>query len=74
MSDKDHIIKIRNAVFEAADGASLDVAMQGLIMAQGKLIASVANQPEEADHVLNIYYKMLRDALPLYCAEFHAKN
>jgi hypothetical protein len=68
--EKEQIIAIRNAVFEASDGASLHVAMQGTIMAQGKMIASAVRDPDEAIAVLDRYYEILRNGMSRYCAEF----
>lgn len=70
---KPDIIKVRNAAFMAANGASLDDAMLGLIMAQGKLVASIVSDPTEARTVVDHYYNLLIDGLPTYCAEHHSE-
>ena len=46
--NKKNIIKVRNAVFDAASNLPLDDVMLGTIMAQGKLIASINNTPDQA--------------------------
>lgn len=67
---KENIVKVRNAIFAAADGITLDEAMQGIIMAQAKLVAHTVGDDVQAAHdVLKRYRQMQTDAMPIYCAE-----
>ena len=67
---RENVISIRNAIFEAADGMTLDEAMQGIIMAQARLVANtVAGDVRAARDVLETYRRMQSEAMPIYCAE-----
>ena len=67
---KENIINVRNAIFEAADGVTLDEAMQGIIMAQAKLVANTVSGDVQAAHdILERYRSMQTEAMPIYCAE-----
>jgi hypothetical protein len=67
---KANIVKVRNAIFAAADGMTLDEAMQGIIMAQAKLVAhAVGDDVQAANNVLERYRQMQTEAMPIYCAE-----
>jgi hypothetical protein len=67
---KANIIAVRNAIFEAGDGMTLDEVMQGIIMAQAKLVAhTVGGDEQAARDVLERYRGMQTEALPIYCAE-----
>ena len=69
-ANKQNIIFVRDAVFKAGDGKSLDEVMQGTTMAQGKLIASIARDPDASRKIVDHYYQILRDAMDAYCSEF----
>jgi hypothetical protein len=67
---KENIMRVRNAIFEAGDGMTLDEVLQGSIMAQAKLVAhTVGGDEQAAREVLQHYRKMQTEALPIYCAE-----
>lgn len=67
---KANVIKVRNAIFEAGDGMTLDEVMQGVIMAQAKLVANTVQGDERAAmDILERYRAMQTEALPIYCAE-----
>lgn len=67
---RENVQKVRDAIFAAADGMSLDEAMQGIIMAQARLVAGiVGDDVPAAMDVLNRYREMQTDAMPIYCAE-----
>ena len=66
---KENILNVRNAIFEAADGVTLDEAMQGIIMAQAKLVANTVSGDVQAAHdILERYRSMQTEAMPIYCA------
>lgn len=66
---KENVINVRNAIFGAADGMTLDEAMQGIIMAQAKLVANAVGGDVSAAHdVLEKYRRMQSEAMPLYCS------
>lgn len=67
--DKQDTIAVRNALFTAADGKSLDAVMQGSIMAQAKLVVETAHSPVQARQILHHYFSMALDAVPTYWAE-----
>lgn len=63
-------IDVRNAIFQAADGKPADAALQGIIMAMGKLAAQVCDGDETSTReVLGRYHGYLLEAVPLYCTE-----
>ena len=64
------VLDVRDAVFEAADGKALDVVMLGTLMAQGKIIASVVRDPDQARKMVDGYHAILRAAMDAYCKEF----
>lgn len=67
---KENVIRVRNAIFEAAEGITLDEAMQGIIMAQAKLVAhTVSGDERAAQDILERYRQMQSEAMPIYCAE-----
>lgn len=67
---KQAIIDVRNALFEAADGKPFGAVMQGIIMAQAKLtVACCGGDPVTAREQLARYHAMMMDAVPIYCAE-----
>ena len=67
---KENIIRVRNAIFEAGDGITLDEIMQGIMMAQAKLVAHAVNGDElEAHKILEQYRRYQSEAMPIYCAE-----
>ena len=66
---KENVIKVRNAIFESGDGMTLDEVMQGVIMAQAKLVAStVKGDTGAALAILEKYRAMQTEAMPIYCA------
>jgi hypothetical protein len=67
---RENVQRVRDAIFEAADGITLDEAMQGIIMAQAKLVAHTVGDDVQAAHdVLDRYRQMQTEAMPIYCAE-----
>lgn len=67
---KANIIRVRDAIFTAGDGCTLDEVMQGIIMAQAKLVAhTVEGDEQAAADILERYRGMQSEALPIYCAE-----
>lgn len=67
---RENVAKVRNAIFEAGDGMTLDEVMQGIIMAQAKLVAhTVGDDVGAAMDILKRYRSMQTDAMPIYCAE-----
>jgi hypothetical protein len=75
MSDRENIIKVRNAIFEAGDGLTLDEVMQGIIMAQAKLVANtVEGDDKAADAILEKYRQLQTEAMPIYCRTERATN
>lgn len=67
---KEQVIDVRNAIFEACDGCTLDEAMQGIMMAQARLVAETVHGDEDAARdVIERYRQWQSEALPIYCAE-----
>lgn len=66
---KEKIIDLRNAIFGAADGLTLDEVMQAITMAQSKFVANAVGGDEyEMLAVLAKYRDMQDGAAPIYCA------
>ncbi len=65
----ENILEVRDALFTVGDGKTLNVVMMGTLMAQGKLIASVIRDPDQARNAVDNYYSILRDAMDAYCRE-----
>lgn len=69
-TSKQKVIDLRNAIFEAADGLTIDEMMQGTTMAQAKLLAAtLCGDEAEAGNVLQKYRRIQSDAMSIYCAE-----
>lgn len=67
---RENVAIVRNAIFEAGDGMTLDEIMQGIIMAQAKLVAHTVRGDERAARdILERYRQMQTEAMPIYCAE-----
>lgn len=67
---KEKIIEVRNTIFEVCSGCTLDEAMQGIVMAQARLVAETVKGDEDAARdVIEQYREWQSEALPIYCAE-----
>lgn len=67
---KERVLDVRNTIFEVCDGCTLDEAMQGIIMAQAKIVAATVGGDENAARdVLERYRAIQTEAMPIYCAE-----
>lgn len=66
---RDVKLEVRNAIFVAADGGSLDDMMCGSVMAQAKLIVDAADDLEMAEKIARHYLETMIDGLPHYWAE-----
>ena len=74
-SREEKIIKLRNAIFGAADGLTLDETMCAITMAQSKIVANtVVGDEFEMLAVLSKYREMQDGAIPIYCADEKQKN
>ena len=70
MSDarKEKVIELRNTIFSAADGLTLDETMQAIAMAQSKIVAATVKGDEFAMMSVLAEYRDIQDrAVPIYC-------
>ncbi len=66
---KEMVIELRNAIFGAADGLTLDETMQAIAMAQSKIVASTVKGDEYEMLAVLAKYRAIQDgAIPIYCA------
>lgn len=68
VTDKEHIIAVRNGLFAAGDGKPLDCFMRGSIMAQTKIAVEAAETQERAIEILMFYFNIAINAVPTYWA------
>lgn len=67
-ADKQGMIAVRNAIFTSGDGRSLDVVLQGGLMALCKLAVETADSEAQAAKILAHYFDIALTALPVYWA------
>jgi len=67
-------MKVRNAIFIAANGGSIDDMMAGSVMAQAKLLVEHSPDIETAEKLARHYLERMIDALPMYWAEKATKQ
>lgn len=67
---KERVLDLRNAIFEVADGCTLDEVMQAITMAQTRMVAEMVNGDEFKTHsILERYREMQTASVQIYCSE-----
>lgn len=66
--DRQGMIAVRNAIFTAGDGRSLDVVLQGSLMAMSRLAVETADSEAQAAKILAHYFDIALTAIPYYWA------
>lgn len=69
MGEKDAIIAMRNTIFIAGEGMSLESFMLGSIMAQTQMVIEAAESPEQASEILSYFFNVALESVPVYWKE-----